>query len=253
LAIKAKIKSVRTTGFEPHIGQRLRKFRQLVGVTQCELAARLRVGQTALSRLERRTDMLVSSMLHYLEALGAGVRIDAKVTLDTDRAARIDGTQPMQLSLPIIGGPTDADRRDLVLSIKPEYSNKIVAGEKTVELRRRFPTTLQPGTIVLIYATSPTRALIGLAEIAGVLQGPISVIWKKFASEACIKRTDFDSYFTGAEIGFAIKLRGARPLRRVLELQEFRDRFQFEPPQFYLYAPPELREALTRECSEISN
>lgn len=236
---------------ELHLGRRLRRIRDLLGVTQFELAERLRIGQTALSQLEQRADMLVSSLVHYLEALGVGVQIDAKLVSDQDRVE--GGLKSGQLTLPIIGGPADTTRRDLVLSIKPEYSTKIVSGKKTVELRRRFSPKIQPGTLVLIYESSPTRAITGLARIAEVLHGPTNTIWKKFGAEACIRRSDFDSYFDGTKTGFAIKLRGARPLQRALELQELRDRFRFEPPQSFLYASPELCEALVNECSELLN
>jgi predicted transcriptional regulator/DNA-binding XRE family transcriptional regulator len=247
----AKTSSKAPSATEQHLGRRLRKIRDLLGVTQSELAQRLRIGQAALSRLEQRKDILVSSLVHYLEALGVCVRIDANITPNLEQLH--SGLKSGQLSLPIIGGPLEAVRRDLVLSIKPEYSAKIVSGKKTVELRRRFSSNIQPGTIVLIYESSPTRALTGLASIAEVLHGPTSTIWKKFGDEACIRRNDFDSYFAGTKTGFAIKLRGARPLKRALELQELRDRFQFEPPQSFLYAPPELREALVHECSELLN
>ncbi|MDE2110425.1 MAG: helix-turn-helix domain-containing protein [Alphaproteobacteria bacterium] len=239
-----------------HVGERLRRLRKIAGVTQSELADRLRIGQTALSRLEKRADILVSTLCQYVEALGAKVRIDA--ILRDNLAQKFEaGVRSRlyndQLLLPIIGAKSNPERRDLVLSIKPKYSGKIVKGEKTVELRRRFPSTVQPGTIVLIYETSPTRALTGVAEIADVIEGPTNAIWKQFSDQMGIERDDFDDYFAGTRNGFAIKLRGARRLSRILELQELRDRFSFEPPQSFLYAPPELREALSHECSKIFN
>lgn len=237
-----------------HLGQRLRHIRKLAGVTQVELAERLKIGQAALSRLEKRPDMLVSTMRGYLEAVGADVRIDAMLgEADIFRAAGLSSTQSEQLPLPILGDWSVAERRDVVLSIKPEYSGKIVKGEKTIELRRRFPTKVGTGTLVMIYETSPTRAITGVAEIADVITGSTSAIWKQFSHQACIERSDFDSYFAGTKHGFAIRLRGARRLSRVLELQELRERFSFEPPQSFLYAPPELREALSHECSKILN
>src|SRR5689334_6752141 len=118
---------------EPHLGRQLRKIRDLLGVNQRELAERMRIGQTVLSRLEQSADMLVSCLVQYLEALGVSVQVSLKLDSDSNRVQNnlISG----QLSLPIIGEPTNTARRDLVLSIKPEYSTKIVSGEKTVELR----------------------------------------------------------------------------------------------------------------------
>ncbi|HTN59960.1 MAG TPA: helix-turn-helix domain-containing protein [Devosia sp.] len=237
-----------------HLGQRLRHIRKLAGITQVELAVRLKIGQTALSRLEQRPDMLVSTMRGYLEAVGADVRIDAILgEPDGYRAAGLSSTQGEQLLLPMLGDWPIIERRDLVLSVKPEYSGKIVKGEKTIELRRRFPTKVSAGTLVMIYETSPTRAIIGVAEIADVLTGSTSAIWKQFSHQACIGRSNFDSYFAGTKDGFAIRLRGARRLSRALGLQELRERFSFEPPQSFLYATPELREALSHECSKILN
>src|SRR3712207_6204435 len=62
-----------------HIGARLSSLRKLAGLTQKELAERLGVGQPALARLEKRPDILVSTLRDYLSALGAKLRIDASV------------------------------------------------------------------------------------------------------------------------------------------------------------------------------
>jgi predicted transcriptional regulator len=223
----------------------------MVGVSQLELANRLKMDQGALSRLEQRSDVLISTVCRYLEALGAKFRLEALFP-GKAKSRGLASRSYEQLSLPLIGDlPNSA--RDVVLSIKPEYSGKIVKGEKTIELRRRFPAHLGAGTLVLIYETSPTRALTGIAEIADVLTGPPNIIWREFADQACIARKDFDNYFEGSKQGVAIKLRGARRLKRALELNELRERFSFEPPQSFLYAPPRLREALSHERSKVFN
>jgi predicted transcriptional regulator/transcriptional regulator with XRE-family HTH domain len=243
--------------FEPlswsgHLGQRLRQFRLMTGISQIELASRLKMDQGALSRLEKRSDMLISTACHYLDALGASFRLDALLPAPP-KAQGLASRAGEQLHLPLIGVPSAPPPRDVVLSIRPQYSGKIVKGEKTVELRRRFPADLDAGTLVLIYETSPTRAITGIAEIADILTGPPSVIWKEFSHEACIARKDFDDYFDGTKEGVAIKLRGARRLTRALELKELRERFSFAPPQSFIYASPRLREALSHEYSKILN
>jgi transcriptional regulator with XRE-family HTH domain len=57
----------------------LAQLRREVGVTQIELAERLGVKQAAVSKLERKTDLLVSSLANYLEALGVHARITVTV------------------------------------------------------------------------------------------------------------------------------------------------------------------------------
>lgn len=243
---------------ETHIGQRLKEIRKLAGLNQAQLAQRLNIGQAALSRMENRSDILVSSLRDYLAALGAILRVDAHfedaatiVTSLRESDFRFEQFDENQLLLPIVGEDLFPLHRDVVFSIKPDYCNKIVKGQKTIELRRRFPMSVPAGTTALIYATSPTRALLGIAEIGRVYRRAPPEIWESFSGRACIARKDFDNYFDGVDCGYAIELKHARRLRRPLGLGELRDRFSFEPPQSFLYATPQMREALQYECAEI--
>ncbi|MGO4670072.1 helix-turn-helix domain-containing protein [Bosea sp. 2RAB26] len=250
----------RSDTVDAHIGQRLRQIRKLAGLTQAQVAERLKVGQSAITRLEGRKDLHVSTLREYLGAMGATLRIDAHFS---DAAAMVTNLREAdfcfeqidenQLVLPIFYEDRLPPHRDVVFSIKPEYSRKIISGEKTVELRRRFPMSVPAGTTALIYETSPTRALSGIAEIGVVHRRTPQDIWQIFAERACIAQKEFDAYFAGSEVGYAIELRHARPLRRLLELSELRDRFSFEPPQSFLYATPKMRDALRYECAEVSH
>lgn len=243
-----------------HIGERLKEIRKVAGVTQEELALRLNIGQTALSKLEKRDDIHLSTLKTYLEALGATLRVNASfddpsmiVRCLQEAKIAFHVVDENQLLLPIIGDDSFPLRRDVVFSIKPQYSEKILSGEKTVELRRRFPMDVPSGTKALIYSTSPTRAVTGIVEIDDVVKGSPSLIWKNFSDEACINKNDFDAYFAGVESGFVIKLANAHPLRRKIELSELRERFNFEPPQSYLYATPQLREAILNEPAQFTH
>ncbi len=162
------------------------------------------------------------------------------------------GQDDSQLDLPMVSDELLKPRRDIVFSIRPQYSKKIEEGRKTVELRRRFPASVPSGTIALIYSTSPIRALTGIAEIEEVVKQSPCHMWSQFSAAACVTRSEFDTYFEGLEIGFAIKLRRARPLRRPLALAELRNRFSFKPPQSFVYAQRPLRTALSYECSDLS-
>ncbi|WBY16699.1 helix-turn-helix domain-containing protein [Erythrobacteraceae bacterium WH01K] len=239
-----------------HIGRRLRGARMFAGLTQIEVARRLGVQQSAVSRIENEPDMRISTIQRYLGVLGAGIDLNARFdasAIDDLGVPHDDQTIDGQFIVPILGDCWAPQNREFIFSVKPRYSQKIETGEKTVELRRRFPKYVPEGTIALIYSTSPTRALTGIAEIEGVEVGTPSAIWSEYAERACIGRNDFDTYFSGADCAHAIKLRSARPLRRSLDLTELRERFGFEPPQSYRYAKPELREALRHEWGEISD
>ena len=148
--------------------------------------------------------------------------------------------------------PVTADTKTrIILSIRPQYSEKIMDGSKTVELRRRFPMHISNRSLAYIYSTSPVRALVGTLEIEDVLKLPISVMWKQYGHYACIARADFDAYFSGLDEGFALEVGGVKPLPRSLGLTELRERFGFRPPQSFQYLRQELETALWNESPEV--
>src|SRR5215813_9894474 len=56
----------------------LHELRQARERSQEELARSLKVGQPAVAKLERRTDMYVSNLRRYVEALGGSLEITAR-------------------------------------------------------------------------------------------------------------------------------------------------------------------------------
>lgn len=56
----------------------LKDLRQAVERTQQDLAASLGVGQETISRIERRSDLLLSTMRRYIEAMGGELELVAR-------------------------------------------------------------------------------------------------------------------------------------------------------------------------------
>ena len=67
----------------------LAEIRRRAGMTQVELAAVLGVGQAQVSKIERQSDMLLSTLASYLAALG----VDAELVVKTG-----DGTVTCDLT-----------------------------------------------------------------------------------------------------------------------------------------------------------
>jgi len=55
----------------------LKDLRQAMQKTQVELAAALSIGQDGVSRLEKRSDMLLSTLRNYVEAMGGKLELVA--------------------------------------------------------------------------------------------------------------------------------------------------------------------------------
>ncbi|MGH8812213.1 MAG: helix-turn-helix domain-containing protein [Advenella sp.] len=58
----------------------LKDLRKATGHTQEDLAIALDIGQGTISRIEKRNDMLVSTLQHYIESLGGKLQIVAAFT-----------------------------------------------------------------------------------------------------------------------------------------------------------------------------
>lgn len=56
----------------------LKDLRQAAQQTQAQMAAALGVRQDTISRLEKRSDMLLSTMRHYVESMGGQLELVAK-------------------------------------------------------------------------------------------------------------------------------------------------------------------------------
>ena len=57
-----------------------------------------------------------------------------------------------------------------LLSIKPEFVEKIFSGEKRFEFRKS--AFRQDISCVIVYATSPVRRIVGEFEVEEILQAP---------------------------------------------------------------------------------
>jgi predicted transcriptional regulator len=251
-------------GAREGVGLQLETMRLRRGLTQIALAEIMKIRQSALSHLERRDDILLSTMADYVEAMGGSLCIEARFS-DGERFKLRDGNavapaksgsdsdydSARQLALPVIlGSEQERPSRDVLFSIRPAHADRIFDGTKTVELRRRFTSDIKPGTLALIYSTSPTSALTGSAKIRTVECLELSDLWETHRAAACLGKGDFECYFSGLDRGYAIMLESATPLDRPVGLRELRKRFGFEPPQSYQYASPYLRGLVENEWSQ---
>jgi predicted transcriptional regulator len=125
--------------------------------------------------------------------------------------------------------------RPFVLSIRPTFIERILSGDKTIELRRRFPTEIGSDSAVLLYSTSPVQSIVGIAHLEAVKHRPLGQLWRQFGAAAAVTRVEFDAYFQQATHGFALQLRDVRRFSQPIHLTDLVRRFEFSPPQSYCY------------------
>ena len=134
----------------------------------------------------------------------------------------------------------------IVLSIKPQYTNLILSGEKTVELRRVVSSSLQIGSEIIIYSTSPVKHIVAIAKVKKIEHHRLDNLWKKVGKLSGITADFFYQYFSGLEAGFGLVLEEVKILEEPLALSSLRESIGFTPPQSFSYAAPELQDYLAQ-------
>lgn len=125
----------------------------------------------------------------------------------------------------------------VLLSVKPRYAHEILSGRKTVEVRRRFPM-IPSGTTVVIYSTSPERAIIGTVLVKRSTRVDPSEVWKLHSNDICIERDDLIKYLDGASESTLLEVESPRRLDKSVPLDSFRSAIRVEPPQSFRYLQP---------------
>lgn len=121
---------------------------------------------------------------------------------------------------------------NVLLSIKPQYVEKIVSGEKKYEFRR---TIFKRNDIekVYIYSCSPVSKITAAFEIERILIDSPERIWKQCYKHAGILRKDFFLYFKGSELSYAIEIGSVDDFP--IPIDPYHIFGDFKPPQSFYY------------------
>lgn len=134
---------------------------------------------------------------------------------------------------------TEADRVAL-MSIHPEFADALFSGQKVVEFRRVAPRS-QISHIV-VYATKPVGAVIGVLEVERVERQSPERLWRSFGKVGGIDKARFFEYFAGAIEGAALVVRRAQRLTKPVGLSQ--RGLPSRPPQSFAYLSDEAVGAL---------
>ncbi|MFM5379495.1 ASCH domain-containing protein [Aeromonas dhakensis] len=120
----------------------------------------------------------------------------------------------------------------VLLSIKPEFAELILDGEKKFEFRKRIFKDKSVRKVI-IYATKPVGRVIGEFDIGEILSSKPNELWDTTKKHAGISRDFFESYFLDKNIGFAIAVKNPKRYDEPMLLGDFLP--GAIPPQSYRY------------------
>ena len=94
-----------------------------------------------------------------------------------------------------------------------------------------------PGRRLLIYSTSPRKALVGEASVRFTEKLPLDDLFARYGVLAQVTRDEFEAYYANDAEGVALGLEFVLRYEAPVELNELRDKDHgFRPPQSYMRA-----------------
>ena len=131
-------------------------------------------------------------------------------------------------------GKNRIEHKYLFIAVKPEYANKLVSGQKDIELRKMRPHVRQ-GDYVIIYASAPVKAVLGFGRIKSVIECTPGNMWTNYSNRLGIGEQDFYLYYNGYHKAVGIEFEMIKSVAPIgLEDLKKVDPY-FHPPQIYSY------------------
>lgn len=92
----------------------------------------------------------------------------------------------------------------ILLSIKPEYVERIFSGSKKYEFRKHLPQ--EKVDKIVVYSTDPVQRVVGEVEVIDTLSMRPSPLWEATKTTAGISRAKYRTYFKGCSVACAFHL-----------------------------------------------
>lgn len=142
------------------------------------------------------------------------------------------------------------------LSIKQIYAERIIAGTKKIELRKRS-IGMKLGDLVLLYETNPDSVIRGGFIADKTISLPPSKMWNQYHHIMGVDKEFYDTYFENCDFAYGTLIHQsfsfpALPLKQIQELCP-----GFVPPQATInwredwFIQAEWLDALTKGRNEL--
>ncbi|MBF1425363.1 MAG: hypothetical protein HXN41_06355 [Prevotella histicola] len=119
----------------------------------------------------------------------------------------------------------------ILLSIKPEFAEKIFNGTKKYEFRRSIFKDKKVNKVV-VYASSPIQSVIGEFDIESILNDDLDKIWERTRDSSGISEDFYRKYFANRSVAYAIKIGRVKKYRKKRKLSYYNVAYA---PQSFIY------------------
>ncbi len=117
-----------------------------------------------------------------------------------------------------------------LLSIKPQFVEKILDGTKKVEYRKKvFKKDVRR---IIIYSSSPEQKVVAYFDIKNIIEAEPEQLWEMTEHCGGVQKDFFDKYYQGCESAFGIEIEKLRKLESPMPLRELGVN---KPPQSFVY------------------
>ena len=117
----------------------------------------------------------------------------------------------------------------VLLSIKPNYANKILDWEKLFELRKFIPS--KKFNTVVIYSSSPEKKIIWEFKVDWIIHEDLDKLWNIVKDKSCVNKKFYDEYFKWRTKWYAIKIKDPIRYKELLPITKYCKR----PPLSFMY------------------
>ncbi len=122
---------------------------------------------------------------------------------------------------------------NVILSIKPEYIQKILEGRKKYEFRKtKFRKEIDE---VFVYATKPIQKIVFKFRVGEIIVDTPENLWENLKDFSGLTEQEFFSYFRNKNEGIAIEIKEIQKFAPPINLSDIAP--VSIPPQSWIYIP----------------
>lgn len=119
----------------------------------------------------------------------------------------------------------------VLLSIKPEFVEKIFDGSKKYEYRKIL-FKRNDINVIVIYASAPVQRVVGEFRIKDIFSESVDILWERTKEHSGISKEYYMSYFQHKDVANAIEIGSMKKYNKMKLLSDYNI---VQAPQSFCY------------------